>query len=215
MISRLVFSIFLAVCLVMLEAAVRPADIFANSLQTRDSPGKLWIALNLDYHSLGTQEQRDISDIYWDLVNDPTKFLHYSVFVWDQARNIWTTLDTDPLLKMTAEAERRQFAEQWLSQVPDGVLQFYEISTAREEFKKLNLGYVDYGNYLLALAEYPGGLSQFREDQTSHSDDFAGALGDTRWLLRSNGLTGEDLTTALDKWTATGEAFLALTDELH
>jgi hypothetical protein len=170
-----------------------------------------WVIASNAYHAIGTEEQKEIYDTYWDIIFEPGKFRELDLVVWDAGSNSWTTLDGAELVGMSEE-ERQAFAQEWLTMRPGGVEAVEYITTERDAFKAANPEFADYLTYRNGVYQYEGGAEAFIEDMSSNPN-FQRALDDRRKWLQQQGYSGATLEAELAEWASSEDAYKAAIGE--
>jgi hypothetical protein len=184
----------------------RAASTFRDEATAADPT---WVIAMDAYRNIGTPEQREVWDTYWDIVMEPENLRHRNLFFWNG--EYWEEFDGAQLQDMSEE-ERQAFADDWLTKRPGEENTIEQIRTEREAFKAEHPEITDYLTYQKGVYGYDGGAGAFIEHMSSNPN-FQRAYEDRKDYLERQGYSGATLQAELEQWAASEAGYHAAIGE--
>jgi murein DD-endopeptidase MepM/ murein hydrolase activator NlpD len=184
----------------------RTADAILQHSRASDPA---WQIANTQYHAIGTDDQREVNDLYNDMIYEPQSFRERTVIVPD-GQGGYTTLDLSGLVNMS-EDERRAFADNYLAQI--GMTE--SIEALRQEKDDFNIANPEYGQYseyqkTVGKAEdQPGGVTAWRESLAETNPNFRQAMEEKKQELLDRGVSRKLIDYELNAWAMSQDAYFA------
>jgi hypothetical protein len=188
-----------------------------NAIQLRQeatAADPTWRITNDQYYQIGTEEQQDIHDTYWQIIYNPDWAWQRSFSYYNEEYGEWATMSGHALSGMT-EQQRKDFADNWLAQRPGGEEAVRVVREGRDAFKAEHPEYADWLTYQKGLyqLEEQGRLTDFRVQLAKDNPNFHAAMDKEEERLKDEGVSGQLLVTELDNWMISQSAYHAVIGE--
>jgi hypothetical protein len=168
-----------------------------------------WSIANTQYHQIGTDDQRQVNDLYNDMIYEPQSFRERTVIVPD-GQGGYTTLDLSGLVNMS-EDERRAFADNYLAQI--GMTESIDaLRQEKDDFKTANPEYGQYSEYQKTVGDsenQPGGTTAWRESLAETNPNFRQAMEEKKQELLDRGVSRKLIDYELNAWAMSQDAYFA------